>query len=335
MRSIGVRIMQGDVIERLRDLPDESVNCVVTSPPYWGLRDYGIDGQVGLEPSLPEHLQKMVNVFREVRRVLRNDGTCWVNYGDCYATTPNGRKSKDILGDDRGFVDKPFSTIGNGLKPKDLCMVPNRLAIALQDDGWWVRSEIIWSKPNPMPDSAGSRDRPSVAHEKIFLLTKSKKYFYDPIAVRQPAKDSSVKRWAQNLELQKGSDRANGGAKTNGPMKAVGGPSYRGRDTYGRHTLEDNLPAGEKRDKQRGHSRRHAGFNDHWDGMSKEEQQANGANLRNVWTIATRPSGFEHFAAFPVEIPLTCIKAGCPKGGIVLDPFGGTGVTAQAGANIE
>ena len=158
-----VRILIGDVRAMLATLPDESVHCVVTSPPYWGLRDYGIAGQLGLEPTLGEHLEAMVAVFRDVRRVLRKDGTCWVNYGDCYATSPNGRSAaatKATGNDDRTFRDKPFSTIGpvydqhystprghfagGYLKPKDLCMIPNRLAIALQDDGWWVRSEIIW-----------------------------------------------------------------------------------------------------------------------------------------------------------------------------------------------
>lgn len=200
-----VRILIGDVFARLADLPDESVHMCVTSPPYWGLRDYGVDGQIGMEPTLSEHLAVMVDVFREVRRVLRNDGTCWLNYGDCYATAPNGRSAADTKAtgnDDRTFRDKPFSTVGpiqersNGgegqhfdrrggvLKPKDLCMVPNRLAIALQDDGWWVRSEIIWAKPNPMPESV--TDRPATAHEKMWLLTKSARYWYDAEAVGLP-----------------------------------------------------------------------------------------------------------------------------------------------------
>ncbi|MGG3815636.1 DNA methyltransferase, partial [Methylorubrum rhodesianum] len=166
-----VRILIGDVREQLRALPDAFFDCVVTSPPYWGLRDYGVAGQIGLERTLGEHLAVMVEVFREVRRVLKPRGTLWLNYGDCYAATPNGRAAADVVGDDRTFRDKPFSTVGpilqpdargpqragakeqyrpdsgrtirpgGFLKPKDLCMIPNRLAIALQDDGWWVRSE--------------------------------------------------------------------------------------------------------------------------------------------------------------------------------------------------
>lgn len=338
---MSVRIMIGDVFEKLRELPDESVHCVVTSPPYWGLRDYGVDGQIGLEPTLGEHLSTMVWVFEEVWRVLRKDGTCWVNYGDCYATAPNGRSAADTKAagnDDRTFRDKPFSTVGpiynpthyttdrrkgwakqerntgqnihgaieagGVLKPKDLCMVPNRLAIALQDAGWWVRSEIIWHKNNPMPESI--TDRPATSHEKMWLLSKSAKYYYDAEAVRVPAAPASIERWQQDIEGQKGSGRANAGGKTNGPMKAVGGP---------------------KKDKQRGHGRRHDGFNDRWDQMTKEEQIKNGRNLRNVWTVATKPFSEAHFATFPPALIEPCIKAGCPEGGVVLDPFGGAGTT--------
>lgn len=183
-----VKFMIGDVIEQLRLMDADSVDCVCTSPPYWGLRDYNVEGQIGLEPTLAEHMGVLVDVFAEIKRVLKPSGTVWLNYGDCYASTPNGRSAADVkaLGkDDRAFRDKPFSTIQGVLKPKDLCMLPNRLAIALQEAGWWIRSEIIWAKPNPMPESV--TDRPAGAHEKIFLLTKSKKYFYDAKGSRQSA----------------------------------------------------------------------------------------------------------------------------------------------------
>ena len=158
---MSVRILVGDCLERLRTLPDASVHCVVTSPPYWGLRDYGVEGAIGLEPTFGEHINTIVTIFREVRRVLRSDGTLWLNYGDRYH---NG----DSL---------------SGLKPKDLVMMPARVALALQADGWWLRSEIVWHKPNPMPESV--RDRPTSAHEKIYLLSKSARYFYDAEAVRE------------------------------------------------------------------------------------------------------------------------------------------------------
>ena len=184
--EVTVRILIGDVLAKLRALPSDHFDVIITSPPYWGLRDYGVEGQLGLEATLGEHLDAMVAVFRECRRVLKATGTLWLNYGDCYATTPNGRSAaatKASGGDDRTFRDKPFSTVGGTLKPKDLCMIPNRLAIALQDDGWWVRSENIWGKTNPMPES--TRDRPATAFEKIFQFTKSGSYFYDKAAVRQ------------------------------------------------------------------------------------------------------------------------------------------------------
>lgn len=344
---MSVRILHGDCREVMQRMIDcgTLVDCVVTSPPYWGLRDYGVEGQLGLEKTLGEHIAIMVEVFGLVRQLLKPEGTLWLNYGDCYAATPNGRSAADVKAagkDDRTFRDKPFSTIGpiydpeggkklrcknsdkqsrnkgshhegrifagGFLKPKDLCMIPNRLAIALQDDGWWVRSEIIWHKPNPMPESVC--DRPSSAHEKVFLLTKSDKYFYDYEAVRTGLKESSVSRLAQDVKNQKGSTRANGGRKTNGAMKAVGG-------------------------KQRGHGRRHAGFNDRWDAMNRKEQQSNGANLRNVWTIATAAFDDAHFATFPPDLVERCIKAGCPKGGIVFDPFGGAGTTGLVADRLQ
>lgn len=357
---MAIRIMTGDVFEQLRLLADDSVDCVVTSPPYWGLRDYGIAGQIGLEKTMAEHIEIMVAVFREVRRVLKPSGTVWLNYGDCYAATPNGRSASDTKrmgNDDRTFRDKPFSTIGpigpidrskniprgsgrwgGGLNPaqgylkaKDLCMIPNRLAIALQDDGWWVRSEIIWAKPNPMPESI--IDRPATAHEKIFMLTKSPRYFYNAAAVRTVLADESVRRLSQDIEGQDDSTRANGGRKTNGEMKAKFPSGWQRGE--GSHSALDHNSSRARGDKQRGHSRKHAGFNERWDKMTREEQQANGANLKNVWSIPTHGFSEAHFATFPPRIPEICIKAGCPEGGIVLDPFGGSGTTAMVADRLK
>jgi len=172
-------------------LADGSVQCCVTSPPYWNLRDYQTDGQLGLEASPEEYITNMVTVFREVWRVLRNDGTVWLNLGDSYAGSGKGRNTDGshneggIQGTNRGTIEGVLGKSPNGnLKPKDLCMIPARVALALQADGWWLRSDIIWAKPNPMPESI--TDRPTTAHEHIFLLAKSKSYYYDADAVREP-----------------------------------------------------------------------------------------------------------------------------------------------------
>jgi len=312
---VKIKIYIGDCMAWLKRMDSESVDCIVTSPPYWGLRDYGVAGQIGLEPTLGEHLEVMVNVFAECHRVLKKTGTVWLNYGDCYATTPNGRSAADAKAagnDDRTFRDKPFSTIGGVLKPKDLCMIPNRLAIALQEWGWWVRSEIIWAKPNPMPESI--KDRPATAHEKIFMLTKSPKYFYNAEAVRRPMSASSEDRLAQDVENQIGSYRANGGTRAGRPMKAVAkgnAKTFRGGN-YANGVL------GER------------------DSHGNVPNESGTRNLRNyepapveVWEIATAAFSEAHFATFPPELARRCILAGCPKGGLVLDPFGGAGTVAM------
>ena len=323
---MSVRILVGDCLERLRTLPDESVHCVVTSPPYWGLRDYGVAGAIGLEPTLQEHLETIVTVFREVRRVLRKDGTLWLNYGDSYTAAqginkdgsprlpkvpttiqnvptdrkpgqqdlPAGWSTRKVSRTSRVTRDNNF-----GLKPKDLMMMPARVALALQAYGWWLRSEIVWHKPNPMPESV--RDRPTCAHEKLFLLTKSARYFYDAEAVR------TIRTTPNREDFRPGAYRDQGNAPQDNSVKT---------------------------DKQRGHGRRHAGFNDRWDALNKEEQQASGSNLRNVWMIATRPFADAHFATFPPKLVEPCIKAGCPVGGVVLDPFGGSGTVGLIASRL-
>lgn len=289
---MSVQILIGDCREMLRALPADSVQCVVTSPPYWGLRDYGVAGQLGMEATYQEHVAAMVEVFRDVRRVLRPDGTLWMNYGDTYASSINGRSAADTKaagGDDRTFRDKPFSTVQGVLKPKDLCGIPWRVAFALQDDGWYLRQDIIWHKPNPMPESV--RDRCTKAHEYIFMLTKSGRYFYDADAIAEPAIYAGLT----------GQDES--GFKD--PKKF-----------NGKHS-----------DKQRGHGRRHAGFNERWDAMSRQDQCSGMRNKRSVWSVPTRPFSEAHFATFPPEIPEICIKAGSKPGDTILDPFGGAGTT--------
>jgi DNA modification methylase len=275
----------------------------VTSPPYYGLRDYGHPGQLGLEKSPDEYVKSMVEVFRCVRDVLADDGTLWLNLGDSYARTggTQGGGNRELMHMEGAQARMCAIPEGSGLKAKDLIGIPWRVAFALQADGWYLRQDIIWHKPNPMPESV--TDRCTKAHEYIFMLSKAPRYYYDHNAIKTPMAQSSVDRLSQDVGNQKGSDRVPG--KTNGNMKAVG-----------------------KIDKQRGHSRRHAGFNDRWDSMTKEEQFQGGANKRSVWTVATRPYKGAHFATFPEALIDPCVLAGSRSADIVLDPFMGSGTTA-------
>jgi DNA modification methylase len=330
-------ILIGDVREQLRTLADNSVHCIVTSPPYWGLRDYGVEGQIGLEASPAEFIAAMVDVFEELRRVLRSDGTCWMNMGDSYATgagkvnsTPGGGTQGErwtgVRGDDkapaRGPLTQPNRMPLAGFKPKDLVMMPHRLAIALQDAGWWVRQDIVWSKPNPMPESV--RDRCTKSHEYIFLLTKSERYYYDQDAIAEPLAESSIARLAQDVDQQVGSGRVPG--KTNGAMKAVSrgvgwGPGT-DKDGRQRERVTKRIDADASARMGRGPG---------W----REKPQPETRNKRSVWNITTQPFAEAHFATFPPELPETCIKAGCPPGGIVLDPFFGAGTTGLVAERLQ
>lgn len=194
-------ILNGDVLDCLRSLPDACVQCVVTSPPYWGLRDYGVKGQIGLEPTPEEHVEKMVEVFREVRRVLRDDGTVWLNYGDCYAGSTTGA-DRPPCGRVKTGQENKHRRPDAGLKPKDLVGMPWRIAFALQADGWYLRSDIIWSKPNPLPESV--TDRPTKSHEYIFLLAKRARYFYDADAVREAMIKGDCNSGAKNYRAIEG-----------------------------------------------------------------------------------------------------------------------------------
>lgn len=266
-----VQILHGDCRDILPTLPEKSVHCCVTSPPYWGLRDYGVVGQLGLEPTPDEYVANLVEVFREVWRVLRDDGTAWLNLGDSYATQPG--KGSNVPQTKWAANSYPESAAHRsqdcGVKPKNLVGIPWRVAFALQADGWYLRSDIIWSKPNPMPESV--TDRPTKAHEYLFLLSKGQKYFYDHEAVKEPA--------------------TRAGCAPGGNHKVDGSRNDAGRDMQ--------KPVDENR------------------------------NKRSVWTVATAPYSGAHFAVFPPALIEPCIKAGCPEGGTVLDPFGGSGTTGR------
>ena len=223
-------VLIGDCIEQMRGIPDQSVHTCVTSPPYFGLRDYGRDGQIGLEPTPEAFVQRLVDVFREVRRVLRDDGTLWLNLGDSYAATTKGSSgagknatNKGTLLEDRSWAIPP------GLKAKDLIGIPWRVAFALQADGWYLRQDIIWHKPNPMPESV--RDRCTKSHEYVFMLSKGPRYYFDSVAIAERSADSSIARLSQpTLDQQAGSARVPG--KTNGNMKAVGGEMRNRRSVW-------------------------------------------------------------------------------------------------------
>ena len=310
-------IMQGDCVEQLRLLPNESVHCCVTSPPYWGLRDYGVAGQLGLEPTPQEYVAKMVAVFAEVRRVLRDDGTLWLNLGDWYCSQVglhdgrednqpgvgasrvwrNGSGRADGIVDERGQRNRNGNTVP-GLKPKDLCGIPWRVAFALQADGWYLRSDIIWHKPNPMPESV--TDRPTKAHEYIFLLAKSERYYYDAEAISEPSNG-----W-------------NGSSFTD-ERDALTKPNL-GR---GPRNIDGNMSS-------RGVTRTTEGLNL----KTQAEKTGPTRNKRSVWTVATAPYSEAHFATFPPDLIKPCILAGCLVGGTVLDPFGGSGTTGQVALEL-
>ena len=282
-----LRIINADVLAGLAELEDGSVQCVVTSPPYWGLRDYGVEGQIGLEPTVKEYVAKMVEVFGEVRRVLRDDGVLWLNLGDSYHSGDRGGYRNDTHRWDNSHMQamgrgshmeqvSPNRLPQEGLKDKDLCGMPWRVAFALQVDGWYLRSDIIWAKPNPMPESV--TDRPTKAHEYVFLMTKSKRYFYDADAIREiTGNELSANEYAERT--------APGATWPSGGLTKYAGAH--------------------KHDGGRAHP--------------------NGRNARSVWTIATQPYADAHFATFPTALPERCIKAGSRQGDTVLDPFAGSG----------
>lgn len=286
-------VLLGDCRETLKSLPDASVHTVVTSPPYFGLRDYGEDDQIGLEETPDDFVQSLVGVFREVRRVLRDDGTVWLNLGDSYAGSGKGRngdgtsaasptsKQATSRGTTEGVLQR---NTHHGLKRKDLIGIPWRVAFALQEDGWYLRQDIVWNKPNCMPEPV--KDRCVRSHEYIFLLSKDERYFFDYESIMTPVKESSLKR-------------ARGGAwKTDHASAGSHGNGIEVESMFGRFVNVEK-----------------------------------GARKRSVWTVTTKGNGSSkhakvHFATFPPDLIEPCILAGCPEGGTVLDPFGGSGTTA-------
>ena len=283
-------ILNGDSMEMLRTLPDQSVDMCVTSPPYYGLRDYGEDGQIGLEETPGKYVQRLVDVFREVRRVLKDDGTLWLNIGDSYAASGMGGNPKESKyrkqATNKGSLISGRKAPGD-LKPKDLIGIPWMVAFALRSDGWYLRQDIIWHKPNPMPESV--KDRCTKAHEYIFLMSKSAKYYYDHEAIKDPVAESTVRR----------GDVEFGGSKGRKYDPEEGDPNFRnGHHQWGRT-------------------------------YSYADCSKNGVNKKSVWKVSTKPYPEAHFAVFPDDLIKPCVLAGSRKGGVVLDPFFGSGTTGE------
>lgn len=303
-------ILQGDVLDRLRELPNESVQCVVTSPPYWNLRDYGMPGQIGLEATPDEWLARMVAVFAEVRRVLREDGTLWCNIGDAYASAWSCSRRNIIGNESPSDDDRRINRLAGGLKEKDLIGLPWMLAFALRADGWYLRSDIVWAKPNPMPESV--TDRPTKAHEYLFLLAKSQRYHYDAEAISEAVTGGAHARAARYTKMPDGWDTGRGGH---------GSFHRRGREKGRRVTLAPGVtpksaPAG-------------SGIKANESFHAATTQLVERRNKRSVWTIATQAfaeaHAEAHFATFPTALIEPCIAAGARAGDLVLDPFMGSG----------
>ncbi|MDX2550162.1 DNA-methyltransferase [Streptomyces stelliscabiei] len=276
-----VTLLLGDALEQLRTLTDGSVDCIVTSPPYYGLRDYGTPGQYGLESTPAAYVETMRALFAEARRVLANDGTLWLNLGDSYVCSPKGSESSaNGLNGRSNHLTTPAGSggkNGGGLAAKQLIGIPWRTAFALQDDGWILRNEIIWSKPNAMPESV--RDRLSGRHEHLFMFAKQSSYWFDLDAIREPL---------------------------TAPGRKAGARAFRARDLNHERTGTGTYTGPDDR----------------------------GRNPGDVWSIATRPYPAAHFAVFPINLPIRCIKAGCKPGGTVLDPFSGSGTTGAAARQL-
>jgi DNA modification methylase len=298
-------ILHGNCLDVLKTLEPESVQMCVTSPPYWGLRDYGVDGQIGLEDSPELFIEQMVAVFREVRRVLKKDGTLWMNLGDSYAGSSKGRNSDgihycltDLQASNKGAVSgKLKKSQAEGLKPKDMVGIPWLVAFALRADGWYLRQDIIWHKPNPMPESV--RDRCTKAHEYIFLFSKSERYFYDFEAIKEPVTGNAHDR----------------GSGVNHKLRTPSG--------------WDTGPGSHKGLSGRYKPKQNESFSAAVTGLVEKR------NKRSVWTVPTHPFPEAHFATYPPALIEPCILAGSKAGDIVLDPFFGAGTTGLVAQNNE
>lgn len=305
-------LLIGDCRNVLPSLPEKLVQCVVTSPPYFRLRDYGVEGQIGLEDSVEDYVNSLVNVFHEVKRILKDDGTLWLNLGDSYAGSGKNRNAKGIdyglkeeykdahhKGRRQGLIKK--TPLSGKLKPKDLIGVPWRVAFALQDDGWYLRQDIIWNKPNVMPEAV--KDRCTKSHEYIFLLSKNKNYYFD---------NEAIKEEASTFENRPHGIVRNRIYEYDSKLNAMN-PKYNMRRDDKRDAIKSSHP-------QKRLNRKDSSYD-----ITKR-------NKRDVWTVNTRPYTEAHFAAFPPALIQPCILAGSREGDIILDPFFGSGTVAEVAA---
>ncbi|HKS27847.1 MAG TPA: site-specific DNA-methyltransferase [Pyrinomonadaceae bacterium] len=331
----------GDALAVLKGLDSESVQTCVTSPPYFGLRDYGIDGQLGLEASPELYVERLVSIFREVKRVLRKDGTLWLNLGDSYAGSwgnyggqnrgkgkqreiTNGSKAHQKAYDGLEAWRPATSNKLDGIKSKELIGIPWMVAFALRSDGWYLRSEIIWHKPNPMPESV--TDRPTKAHEQIFLLTKSPRYFYDLEAIKEPLKDASLARLGRGIN--------DGHKNVEGAPGQTPHALHQPRENVRGHASGLEVPHAANGQQRHGNQIKPPKFGGNnlcpdtrLQSGNEWNPEASGANKKTVWTVATVGYREAHFATFPPELIKPCILAGSREGDTVLDPFNGAGTT--------
>ena len=301
-------IINGNSLEVLKSLPDNSIDCCVTSPPYYALRDYGCDGQIGLEETPEKYIESLCDVFSEVRRVLTPEGTLWLNIGDSY----NGNKvgNTEVVKNKKVSESNDFhKKLWGGAKPKDLLGIPWTLAFALRSQGWYLRQDIIWQKPNPMPESV--TDRCTKSHEYIFLMSKSQKYYFDYEAIQEPCADQSRTNYAC-------------GNRTNGINKDRNDNDFGERSKNWKPRTKNCQYDGQKPNSF--HLSRENG---------EPDKEYYVRNKRDVWSVNVKPCSEAHFATYPFELIKPCILAGCPENGIVLDPFMGSGTTAIVARSLN
>jgi len=310
------KIYNEDCLDGLKKLPDNSIDCCVTSPPYYALRDYGVDGQIGLEETPEEYIRKLTDVFMEVHRVLKPEGTLWLNIGDSYFAHNGSRGNKSsnggdtLRGQDNEYQPAPKYKSESNCKSKDLIGIPWMLAFSLRNAGWYLRQDIIWHKPNPMPESV--KDRCTKSHEYIFLLSKSQKYYFDYEAIQEQATSQDVE---QLKKIRFGGTKY--GQNDDKHFQTYSGKEYNPRTKNCQYDGQQPNSM---------HLRREQGLPD------KEYVVR---NKRDVWSVNVKPDSVAHFATYPEELIMPCILAGCPSGGVVLDPFMGSGTTARVARKLN